>query len=153
VPLTLGAATGHLLAGVTACIGALQVAVLDKPDPQRQQATRRLLAGLCSAVSVFIRSATGAIDALVVVLAALWGFGGGLLVARGPAAGVCPGTRGPGATNHVTAVADAFLNRAPLVALTGRGGLERMHKEWRGIGRCGWMLLLMRQAHTGQGNH
>ena len=29
----------------------------------------------------------------------------------------------------VTAVADAYLDRAPLVALTGQGDLERMHKE------------------------
>src|SRR5215208_2821705 len=44
-------------------------------------------------------------------------------------AGVCLGTLGPGAMNLVTAVADAYLDRAPLVALTGQGGLERMHKE------------------------
>src|SRR5256885_8832358 len=44
-------------------------------------------------------------------------------------AGVCLGTLGPGAMNLVTAVADAFLDRAPLVALTGQGDLERMHKE------------------------
>ncbi|MBA2580075.1 MAG: acetolactate synthase large subunit [Thermoleophilaceae bacterium] len=44
-------------------------------------------------------------------------------------AGVCLGTLGPGATNLVTAVADAYLDRAPLVALTGQGDLERMHKE------------------------
>jgi acetolactate synthase-1/2/3 large subunit len=44
-------------------------------------------------------------------------------------AGVCLGTLGPGATNLVTAVADAFLDRSPLVALTGQSDLERMHKE------------------------
>ena len=44
-------------------------------------------------------------------------------------AGVCLGTLGPGALNLVTGVADAFLDRAPLVALTGQGDLERMHKE------------------------
>ncbi len=44
-------------------------------------------------------------------------------------AGVCLGTLGPGALNLVTAMADAFLDRAPLVALTGQGDLERMHKE------------------------
>src|SRR5205823_1572017 len=44
-------------------------------------------------------------------------------------AGVCLGTLGPGATNLMTAVADAYLDRAPLVALTGQGDLERMHKE------------------------
>ena len=32
-------------------------------------------------------------------------------------AGVCLGTLGPGATNLVTGIADAFLDRAPLVAL------------------------------------
>jgi acetolactate synthase-1/2/3 large subunit len=44
-------------------------------------------------------------------------------------AGVCLGTLGPGAMNLVTAVADAFLDRAPLVALTGQADIERMHKE------------------------
>ncbi len=44
-------------------------------------------------------------------------------------AGVCLGTLGPGATNLLTAVADAFLDRAPLVALTGQSDIERMHKE------------------------
>jgi acetolactate synthase I/II/III large subunit len=44
-------------------------------------------------------------------------------------AGVCLGTLGPGALNLVTPVADAYLDRAPLVALTGQGDLERMHKE------------------------
>lgn len=43
--------------------------------------------------------------------------------------GVCLATLGPGATNLVTAIADAYLDRAPLVALTGQGGLARMHKE------------------------
>ncbi len=44
-------------------------------------------------------------------------------------AGVCLGTLGPGATNLVTAIADAHLDHAPLVALTGQGDLQRMHKE------------------------
>jgi acetolactate synthase-1/2/3 large subunit len=44
-------------------------------------------------------------------------------------AGVCLGTLGPGATNLITGVADAFLDRSPLLALTGQADLERMHKE------------------------
>ncbi len=44
-------------------------------------------------------------------------------------AGVCLGTLGPGAMNLVTAVGDAYLDRAPLVALTGQADVERMHKE------------------------
>ncbi len=43
--------------------------------------------------------------------------------------GVCLATLGPGATNLLTGVADAQLDRAPLVAITGQAGLERAHKE------------------------
>ena len=42
-------------------------------------------------------------------------------------AGVCLSTLGPGATNLVTGVADADSDGAPLVAITGQVGTERMH--------------------------
>ena len=41
-------------------------------------------------------------------------------------AGVCLATLGPGATNLVTGVADAFLDGAPLVAITGQVSSELM---------------------------
>jgi acetolactate synthase-1/2/3 large subunit len=44
-------------------------------------------------------------------------------------AGVCLSTLGPGATNLLTGVADAHLDKSPLVAVTAQGGLERLHKE------------------------
>ena len=42
-------------------------------------------------------------------------------------AGVCLSTLGPGATNLVTGVADANSDGAPLVAITGQVGTDRMH--------------------------
>lgn len=44
-------------------------------------------------------------------------------------AGVCLSTLGPGATNLLTGVADANLDRAPLVAITAQASLDRRHKE------------------------
>jgi len=44
-------------------------------------------------------------------------------------AGVCLATLGPGATNLVTGVADANMDRAPIVAIAGQASTHRMHKE------------------------
>ncbi|MEM7307420.1 MAG: acetolactate synthase large subunit [Planctomycetota bacterium] len=44
-------------------------------------------------------------------------------------AGVCLGTLGPGATNLTTGVADANMDRAPCVVITGQADSKRQHKE------------------------
>ncbi len=44
-------------------------------------------------------------------------------------AAVAMGTLGPGATNLVTGIADAYLDRAPMVAITGQAASHKLHKE------------------------
>ena len=44
-------------------------------------------------------------------------------------AAVAMATLGPGATNLLTGIADAYLDRAPIVAITGQASSEALHKE------------------------
>lgn len=41
----------------------------------------------------------------------------------------CLGTLGPGATNLITGVANANMDRVPMLVLTGQGASTRLHKE------------------------
>ena len=44
-------------------------------------------------------------------------------------AAVALATLGPGATNLMTGIADAYLDRAPMVAITGQAASDKLHKE------------------------
>ena len=45
------------------------------------------------------------------------------------AALACTSSIGPGATNLLTGIADAHLDRAPMVAITGQASSDKLHKE------------------------
>ncbi|MBI2422613.1 MAG: acetolactate synthase large subunit [Candidatus Hydrogenedentes bacterium] len=66
----------------------------------------------------------------------------------GKAAG-CLGTLGPGATNLVTGVADANMDRAPMLVLTGQGSSTRLHKEsHQAMDVTGLFEPITKWAHT-----
>ena len=43
--------------------------------------------------------------------------------------GVCLSTLGPGATNLTTGVANANMDRSPILAITGQTYTDQLHKE------------------------
>ena len=64
-------------------------------------------------------------------------------------AGVCLSTLGPGATNLVTGLADANMDRAPVVAIIGQGSTRRLHKEsHQNMDAIGMMAPISKWAQT-----
>jgi len=86
VPLAVGAATGHLLLGLAASIGALNACFSDRPGPYGLRAGRMVVVSFLGALSALVGGTTGSIQWLTVALVALWGLCGGMLVVSGPAA-------------------------------------------------------------------
>jgi acetolactate synthase-1/2/3 large subunit len=64
-------------------------------------------------------------------------------------AAVAMSTLGPGATNLITGIADAFLDRAPMVALTGQASSEKLHKEAHQVVDIVGMLEPVTKWNTG----
>lgn len=63
--------------------------------------------------------------------------------------GVCLATLGPGATNLVTGVADANMDRSPLVAIIGQGSTDRLHKEsHQNMDAIGMFKPISKWAHS-----
>ncbi|MEZ5826052.1 MAG: acetolactate synthase large subunit [Geminicoccaceae bacterium] len=63
--------------------------------------------------------------------------------------GVCLATLGPGATNLVTGIADANMDRAPLVAIIGQGSTSRLHKEsHQNMDAIGMMKPISKWSHS-----
>jgi len=64
-------------------------------------------------------------------------------------AGVCLATLGPGATNLVTGLAGANMDRSPVVAIIGQGSTRRLHKEsHQNMDAIGMMKPISKWAHS-----
>lgn len=81
--LVLGIATGHASDGVAAAGGAVGMGTVSLSGTYRAKMHIMLPAALALAVSAFVGMLTGPIGWLFVVIAALWGFAGGILSCLG----------------------------------------------------------------------
>ena len=70
-------------AGVIAATGALNLAVCDSRDPYVIRGKRMLIGSVLTGIAVTAGSLSGHIDAAAIVLATLWAFATGMLVALG----------------------------------------------------------------------
>lgn len=84
LPLAIGAATGHLAAGLGVSAGALNTMFADQPGPYRLRLRRMLFTALAAGVAAFAGSVLGEWPQALVIVAAIWGFAAALLVALGP---------------------------------------------------------------------
>src|SRR5579871_1723668 len=85
LPLAVGAAFGSLSAGLIMSTGALNVAFRDNDAPYRQRARKMFAASVLAGISVFVGSVTGGNYAVAVLVAGVWAFAAGMLVALGAA--------------------------------------------------------------------
>ena len=86
-PLVVGVATGRVLEGVAVAGGALVVGFADLGSPYPVRTRIMLTASAAVALSTFVGLIGGRNDWLALLLMAVWGFGAGLAVALGQAAG------------------------------------------------------------------
>lgn len=85
-PLAAGAALHNVSGGISAAMGALNVAFTDSGAPYAVRAKRMLAAGALVAFSVFAGATCGHNHALILFAGAAWAFGAGMLVALDQAA-------------------------------------------------------------------
>lgn len=81
LPLVIGALTGSVTRGLIVSTGALNVAFRDSNDPYPQRARHLFQASVLAGVSVFAGAFAGNNPFAMVILAGLWSFAAGMLVA------------------------------------------------------------------------
>lgn len=84
LPLAVGFASGHPVAGLGISAGALNVMFADQPGPYRQRLEVIALVTLAGTLSGLTGFLVGGHPGLLLAAMALWGFAGGLLVLFGP---------------------------------------------------------------------
>ncbi|MDQ6700725.1 MAG: hypothetical protein M3Z36_11140, partial [Acidobacteriota bacterium] len=86
LPLALGILTGNPGGGLVMATGALNVCFSDGDDPYRQRARRMLASSVVVGCAVFIGALSARNNLSAVVVAVMWAFVAGMLVALGQAA-------------------------------------------------------------------
>ncbi len=86
-PLLIGAASGSVAAGLIVSTGALNVAFRDSEAPYPDRARHMLAASVLAGLAVFAGSVNGRTPVVAVVLASVWAFAAGILIAVSTPAG------------------------------------------------------------------
>jgi uncharacterized membrane protein YccC len=81
IALAAGAASGNITAGVIGATGAINVAFRDSTAPYKQRARQMLVASCVAGLTVFAGGITGRFHILAILIAGLWAFAAGMLVA------------------------------------------------------------------------
>jgi uncharacterized membrane protein YccC len=86
LPLVSGLALGYPNGGLAVAAGALNVSYSDKDDPYLFRVQRMIAASVFVALAVFCGCLSGGDNVLAVIIAGIWAFAAGMLVALSPAA-------------------------------------------------------------------
>jgi uncharacterized membrane protein YccC len=86
LPLIAGVATGQIAGGLAMATGALNVSYSDSYDPYLQRARKMLGASFFVALAVFAGALSGHHNTSAVLVAAVWAFAAGMIVALSQAA-------------------------------------------------------------------
>src|SRR5215472_7869554 len=120
VAVILGTVFGSPATGAVAGTGALNVSYSDSRDPYSIRLRRMMISAALGAIAVMLGALTGKSSVLAIVIATLWAFGSGMLVALGTTAGDL------GVITLVTLVVFAARPLPPMLAvetgLTAFGG-------------------------------
>ena len=87
LPLVVGVALGQVPAGLAMATGALNVSFSDGQEPYRQRGRRMLAASMVVAFALFAGTLSGHHNFAAVMIAALWAFAAGMMVALSTTAG------------------------------------------------------------------